>query len=490
MSDNYSALADEHNRSGFHRNIGLISNFSLGFTYLSPLVGIYSLLAFALTLAGPASMWWILLIACGQMLVALVFGEIASQYPITGGLYPWTRRLWGRRYAWLAAWVYLCALVVTITSVVEYSSTFIASLFGYQTNPAYDLMAAIGMLVLALIFNLSGTTMLARVTTFGFWAEIIGVVGIGIYLLLFARVNDFSVLFDSMGVLADDGTYFTAFTSAALLGLWMFFGFEACGNVAEEVRNPSRGIPKAMILSIVFGAISALVSFAGYLLAAPNLQGIVDGTVTDPIPEILNGALGPVGAKLFLVVALMAFISCALSLQAALSRLIFSFARDDMLPASSWLKKLNVRHAVPNNAMIAACVLPMFVCMIVYLMPESLYRITGFAVIGIYLSFLMVTVAALRQRLKGWRPAGEWSLGGFGWPVNIAAIAFQLWGMYLLAQPGGDDVPFLDRWIVLVGICTVLVLGVIYMILTRPYGKSDAPEGDAISYAAKLRASR
>lgn len=80
----------------FNRSIGLVSNFALGFTYLSPLTAVYSLFALAITLAGPPAIWWILIAACGQLLVALVFGEVASQYPITGGLYPWARRLWGR----------------------------------------------------------------------------------------------------------------------------------------------------------------------------------------------------------------------------------------------------------------------------------------------------------------------------------------------------------------------------------------------------------
>ena len=45
--------------SQFERSIGLISNFSLGFTYLSPLTAVYSLFALAITLAGPPSIWWI-----------------------------------------------------------------------------------------------------------------------------------------------------------------------------------------------------------------------------------------------------------------------------------------------------------------------------------------------------------------------------------------------------------------------------------------------
>ena len=83
-----------------------LENFSLGFTYLSPVVGVYSLFAFALAAGGPPMFWWYLLVGIGQLFVCLVFGEVVSQFPISGGLYPWSRRLVGKRWAWMAGWVY------------------------------------------------------------------------------------------------------------------------------------------------------------------------------------------------------------------------------------------------------------------------------------------------------------------------------------------------------------------------------------------------
>ena len=62
--------------------------------------------------------WWLVIVGIGQFLVALVFGEVVSQFPVAGGVYPWARRLWGRRWAWMTGWVYLIALLVTIAGVV------------------------------------------------------------------------------------------------------------------------------------------------------------------------------------------------------------------------------------------------------------------------------------------------------------------------------------------------------------------------------------
>ncbi|MGK5171547.1 APC family permease [Geodermatophilus sp. CPCC 205761] len=470
----------------FERSMGLWANMALGFTYLSPLVGVYSLFAFSLSIGGPPAIWWIVIVGIGQLLVALVFGEVVSQYPLAGGIYPWTRRLWNRRYAWIVSWVYIWAVIVTITAVAEFGGGFVAALFSVAATPGVVLLTAVGLLVVAFLANVSGTRTLARVAKIGLAAELIGVVALGLYLLLFRREQPFSVFFDAMGAGGDEA-YLATFLAASLSGLFLFYGFEACGDVAEEVSDPTRRIPKAMILTIVVGGVSGLLSYAGYVLAAPDLQGIVDGENADPIPGILESSLGTVGSKIFLVVIVTAFISCVLSLQAAGSRLLYSFGRDRMLPGSRWLAHLPERNAVPINALIVVSVLPMLICLFVFWRPDTLARVTAFAVCGIYISFQAVVLAALRQRLRGWRPAGLWNLGSWGLVVNVAALAYGLFAIYLLIRPGDADA-FLDRWIVAIGVGIVLVAGLLYLAIARPDRHSDGvPEGDAIEVAAHLQ---
>ncbi|HSE47036.1 MAG TPA: amino acid permease [Gemmatimonadales bacterium] len=473
----------------FHRSMSLWSNIALGFTYLSPLVGVYSLFAYSLSLGGPPAMWWIVIVGTGQFLVAMVFGEVVSQYPLAGGIYPWCRRLWGRKYAWIVAWVYLWAVIVTVTAVAEFGGGFVAALFDIEPTREVGLATAVGLLLLALAFNFSGTHMLARVAKIGLIAELVGVVALGLYLLIFERANSFSVFFDSMGAGGDE-VYIITFFTASLSGLFLFYGFEACGNVAEEVDDPTRRIPRAMMLTILIGGVSGLLSYIGYVLAAPNLQAIVSGEVADPIPAILEDALGTVGSKVFLVVAVTAFVSCVLSLQAAGSRLLYSSGRDRMLPMSSWLSHMSERHAVPTNALLVACVVPILICLYVYADPEQLPRVTAFAVLGIYIAFQAVVLAALRQRLKGWRPAGNWNLGSWGIVVNVLALGYGVMALFLLLRPGDTGI-FLDDWVVAIGLAIVMSTGLLYLFIARPDRHSaDVPEGDAIEVAALLRSLR
>ena len=80
--------------------------------------------------------WWLVIVGIGQFLVALVFGEVVSQFPVAGGVYPWARRLWGRRWAWMTGWVYLIALLVTIAGVVYGAGPYLALLLEFTPAPA------------------------------------------------------------------------------------------------------------------------------------------------------------------------------------------------------------------------------------------------------------------------------------------------------------------------------------------------------------------
>src|SRR5258708_31134318 len=73
-------------RPQLNRVLGLFANFSVAFTYLSPMVGIFSLFALGLAAGGPAYIWLTWIPVAGMLLVALVFGELARHYPVAGAL--------------------------------------------------------------------------------------------------------------------------------------------------------------------------------------------------------------------------------------------------------------------------------------------------------------------------------------------------------------------------------------------------------------------
>src|SRR3954465_14299650 len=184
----------------FDRSMSLWENFALGFTYLSPVVGVYSVFDVGLTTGGPPMWWSYFLAAAGKFLVCLIFGEVVSQFPIAGGLYPWARRLVGKRWAWMAGWVYLWALFTTIAAVAVGGAPYLAQLMGFKSTQFGEVAIALIMIAGTTALNVSGTKLLARVAMFGFICELLGAIVVGGYLLLFARHQSFGVLFQSFGL--------------------------------------------------------------------------------------------------------------------------------------------------------------------------------------------------------------------------------------------------------------------------------------------------
>src|SRR3954454_17470581 len=83
-----------------NRVLGLFSNFAVAFTYLSPMVGIYSLFVYGLGFGGAAYIWLTFIPLAGMLFVALVFGELASHYPVAGALFQYSKFSVGPRYGW------------------------------------------------------------------------------------------------------------------------------------------------------------------------------------------------------------------------------------------------------------------------------------------------------------------------------------------------------------------------------------------------------
>ncbi|WP_240916959.1 amino acid permease [Nocardioides sp. HDW12B] len=466
--------------SEFRREMSMWANFSLGFTYLSPVVATYTLFGIAIVAGGPPMIWWLVIVGVGQFLVALVFGEVVSQYPVAGGVYPWARRLWGRRWAWMTGWVYILALLVTIASVVYGAGPYLAALLGFTAGTGSTIVCALIMLAVALALNMLGTRVLAFAAVVGFTGELLGALAVGGWLLLTERNQDLSILFDTQGVTGEGGGYLAAFFAAAIIGVYQYYGFEACGDVAEEVPDPTREIPKAMRLTIYIGGAASTLVCLSLLLAVKDFGAIINGEDPDPVMTILNDVFGTVGTKLVLVVVMISFLSCTLSLMAAASRLMYSYARDDMIFASHLLRHFDrVRH-VPPYAMIVAASVPAVVVLGSVVSTKALTSIVSFAILGIYLAFQMVVLAALRARLKGWVPSGPFTLGVWGLPVTVAALAYGVLTMINVAWPRTPDVPWYDNWVVALSALVGIGVGLVYMLVAKPYLRSEATSGDAI----------
>ena len=474
--------------SNFDRSMSVWENFSLGFTYLSPVVGVYTVFQFALNAGGPPMFWSYLLVGMGQMLVCLIFGEVVSEFPISGGLYPWARRLVGKRWAWMAGWIYIWALCTTIAAVAVGGAPYLAQLIGIPISHQTEIWIAVAMIAVTTLLNVSGTRLLVRVAMFGFICELIGAIAVGGYLLIADRHLSFSALFNTFGANVD-GSYLPAFLASSVAAMFAYYGFEACGDVAEETPNPSVAIPKAMRLTIYIGGGAAMFVLLALILAVPNMADVISGKDTDPVATVLRAAVGEVGFRIVIAIVLVSFFSCLLSLQAAASRLLFSYARDKMIFGSARLSKLSPNTHVPVAALMVAGLFPAGVAILGLYLENAVKTIIIFGSVGIYLAFQMIVLGALIARYKGWVPAGKFRLGAWAWPVNLAALAYGIAAITNMVWPRSPNDPWYLNYAMFISTGIVLGTGLIYMLMFKPFERGTAPAGDAHLLAARRQKS-
>ncbi len=437
-------------QSELTRSMGLWSNMALGFTYLSPLVGVYSLFAYSLSIGGPPSIWWLVIVGLGQLLVALVFGEVVSQYPLAGGIYPWTRRLWNRRYAWIVSWIYIWAIIVTVTAVAEFGSGFVAALFGLEApTPASGSYWSSGCWSSPVGLNYSGTRMLGRMARIGLAAELIGVIALGLYLLLFQREQPFSIFFDPWAPAATSPTVST-FLAASLVRPVPVLRVRGLRRRRRGGRGPDPADPEGDDPDDPGRwRLRAACPTPGTCSPHRTCRPSSTARTRTRSPRSSRTRSGTRGSKVFLVVTVTAFISCVLSLQAAGSRLLYAFARDRMLPGSRWLARTSPSstRCRPTRCSSSA-VVPIIIALFVFWRPDSLARVTAFAVLR-YLRRLpgrrACGAASAAEGLAAGRaveprPLGHASSTSWHWPTASSRSSC------CCSRPEADA--FMDRWII------------------------------------------
>jgi amino acid transporter len=473
--------------SGFDRSMSLWQNFALGFTYLSPVVGVYSVFAVSVQAAGPPMVWSYLIAALGQMAVCLIFSEIVAQFPISGGIYPWSRRLVGKRWAWMAGWVYAWALFTTIAAVAVGAGPFLADFLGFSATPGVTAAVAFGLVAVATALNLLGTQLLARVALFGFVCELVGAIVVGLFLLAFHRHQPLGIVFDSFGI-RSGGSYLPAFLAGATAGLFCCYGFEACADLAEETPDPGRRIPQAMRMTIYIGIAASIFVCIALLLALPDVGAVISGKEPNPVAAILKADFGVLGEKLVIAVVMVSFLSCILSLQAAASRVLFAYGRDGMIFGAKALTSISKQANVPWVALLVAGAVPGAIILLSPFLADAIATIISFATAGIYLAFQMVVIAALYARSRGWRPGGAFSLGAWGLPLNIAALIYGIGALLDMIWPRTPDQPWYVNDGMIVTIIGVCGLGGAIMAIFRSHDRGDAPAADAWTLGVRVMA--
>jgi amino acid transporter len=278
-------------------------------------------------------------------------------------------------------------------------------------------------------------------------------------LLLFHREHSLGSLFESAGAGQGPGGYLWSGLLAAVAFVgWAFVGFETAGAISEEVRDSRRAVPKAIMLSLLIVALVVMFAALGIILAIPDFGAVLAGDVVDPVADTITTQLGSGVTRPLFFLFILGFTASALALQASASRMIWSFARENVLPASGFLRRLSPSDRLPINAILVAGAVA--VVLLVSTQSEDIYfTLISFTVGGFYIAFAFPLIAAVLSRRSGRFATGAWNLGARAVPVAVLASLWAIFEFINIAWPRATDLPWYQAYGVVLMVVLIGLLG-------------------------------
>jgi amino acid transporter len=382
----------DSNAGELARTIGLfqLTLFGVGATIGT---GIFIVLTQAVPVAGPAVIWSFVMAGVVAGLTAICYAELASAVPVSGSSYSYAYATLGEGIAMVVAACLLLEYGVSAAAVAvgwsQYLNEFFDNLFGFtipesisqapEQGGVFNLPAVI-LVVLCVSLLLRGASESAKVNA------IMVMIKLGV-LLMFVVVG-------LQGWDSDNLSNFTPFgvdgiTSAAGIIFFSYIGLDAVSTAGEEVKNPRRNLPLAIIgalciVTAIYVAV-AIVAVAAQPLGAFKDQ---DAGLAN-ILEAVTGSTWP--ATVLAAGAVISIFSVTLVVIYGQTRILFAMSRDGMIPPI--FHRLNPKTLTPVHSTIIVAVL---ISLLAGVLPINfLAEMTS---IGTLVAFLVVSVGVMVLR--------------------------------------------------------------------------------------------
>lgn len=302
-------------------------------------VSIFSAIAPAAKMAGPAMLFSALLAALPMYLIAISYAFLGSACPVSGASFVWPARFlhpaWGYYIGWARIVANVGAIVVLALVLVKYASMLVP----LPTKPTM-----LAVLLLALLANLFGINIAARVQKI----LLAGMLVLFTVFVVWGGTTAVDVV--RLQPLFPHGLHGMITATPLLMGL--FFGIEAATEAGAEVKDSRRTIPLGIALSI--GSATLLYLAVGFV-ALGVLGGDALGASDAPILDAAKRFMGTAATPIVVLAAVLSIGKSLNALFALFSRSLYAMGLAGSLPTA--LGKIHPRWQTPHIALIAVFLL-------------------------------------------------------------------------------------------------------------------------------------
>lgn len=447
------------------RTLGSFQVFAISFAFISVAVGIFGTYDDVLQNAGPVGIWLWVVVAVGQLLVALVIAQFAARISLSGSSYQWASRLANPKIGWGFGWLTFCYLLLGVVAVdFALASQALMPLLGMDESEVTARVITVIILLIQVILTIASTRIVSMINSAAVGVELtlIIVVSLALFIAVLASGDGAVDNLTSRGIAEDAPNYFGVgggLMLAMIMGLATLVGFDAAANLAEEAKDPFHTVPRAIVGSVAAAGVLGLIFLIALTVAIRDIPAIT--AQGSPVAAIMQDRLGSVMEKLLLVVITFAFFGAGMVTIMSCSRIVFAMSRDSRFPAHQIMGRVNPKTKTPIPATILILVLG--VLMMVGVPGQALLEIitAGTIVPAITYGSTVVLYLAVRKRLG--RKPGAFSLGKFELPVAVAALAWSIFVLFVLVTPEASFVSVL----IVIGLLVVGGLYFLWMLLFR-----------------------
>jgi amino acid transporter len=351
--------------------------------------GIYVIIGDVSAISGNAIWISFILAAVVASFTGLSYAELASVFPKSAAEYIYVKHALGINF--IALFIGCLTIFVSITSAATVAigfSGYLSVFFPHHSSMVY---AVILIIVLSFV-NFYGIRESAWTNSVFTIVEISGLVIIIIAGILYNSGNNINLLELPESATASYSSSVLAILTSTALIFFAYYGFENISNLSEETRNPTRVVPKALLIAILItSVIYVLVSVSSIVLVGWKELSSSEA----PLALAAAKAFGNYGIILLSVIALFATTNTVLMMLVSGSRIIFGMAKDGAIP--SIFSRIQQSTRTP---WIAIFTIMIFSIAAVILSFGNIVTMASLSVFGIFIVFAFVNFSVIWLRFK------------------------------------------------------------------------------------------
>ncbi|ATY61291.1 amino acid permease 2 [Cordyceps militaris] len=377
----------------------------------------------------------------GYLPIILSMAEMSSMAPIAGAQYHWVSEFapescqqllsyltgWSSTMAWQAGNALGLFLVGTLIQ-----ATITLNNDDYVAKTWHGSLFVIAVSCTTVLANIFGSRIIPHTQNAIFALSLLAFVAFLVPIWVNAPMADSKDVWTNWVDRGNWGSLGLSVMVGQLPAMAAFQGIDTAAHMSEEVRQASVSVPRVMIAVLCFNFIETLLVVVTLGYHMPSVQDALDDVSTYPVVHVLMKSMSLPWVTVLLVIICLLLTLGNVSYLAAVSRDLFAFARDDGLPFSKWLSKVDYERKIPTNAYIFSGTLSSLLSLVYIGSPVAFYAITSLGAVAVLQCYCLSIGCILWRRVcqPDTIPAARFSLGRWGIPVNCAAVLFSAWSFF------------------------------------------------------------